>query len=85
VDVAAIESIIQMLALLNAVYLIMTIIPKRLAGSLDRLFLVVFTSIQPLVLIMLAAKYGMTQYVWVEAGVVLALFAYGAVPAERSS
>jgi hypothetical protein len=81
---AAIESVIQMLALLNVVYLITTIIPKRLADSLDQLFLVVFTSIQSLVLIVLAAKYGMTQYVWVGAGVILALFAYGAVLAECS-
>ena len=48
-------------ALLNVAYLI--IIPKRLADSLDRLFLVVFMSIQSPVLIMLAAKCGMAQYV----------------------
>jgi len=79
-----IENSIPLLALLNIAYLIATIIPKMLADPSDQLFLVVFTSIQSLTLIILSAKYGMTLYVWVGAGVILALFAYGAILAERS-
>jgi hypothetical protein len=80
---AAIEYVIQALALLNVLYLIAAVMPKKLADESDGLFLVVFTSIQSLVLVLLAAKYGLMLYVWVGVGVLLALFAYGAVVAER--
>jgi uncharacterized membrane protein len=76
--------LIPILAFTSVIGLIATVVPKKLIDPLDQLFLVVFTSLLAFITIILSAKYGTTLYVWVGAGVILALFAYSAVIAERS-
>jgi hypothetical protein len=58
--------------------------PKRLVDPDGALFAVVFTSILSLLLMVLAAKYNMLLYVFVGAGVLMALFAYSAILASKS-
>jgi hypothetical protein len=82
-DMGAAE-LIPILAFMSVIGLITSVVPKKSADTLDQLFLVVVTSFLAFITVILSAMYNMTQYVWVGMGVILALFAYGAIIAERS-
>ncbi len=79
-----VADLIPTLAFISVIGLIATVVPKKLVNPLDQLFLVVLTSFLSFILVILSAMYNMTQYALVGMGVILALFVYGAIIAERS-
>jgi ABC-type dipeptide/oligopeptide/nickel transport system permease component len=76
--------LIPILALASVMGLIATVAPKKSIDTLDQVFLIVVTSFLSFILIILSTMYNKTQYVWLGMGVILALFAYGVIIAERS-